>query len=86
MQAVLGPQVLFGLLQALSDPFRAVSVGFRGRKASNIAAVPQYGPLADVKPQSRPLYPVAITDVRGSIRSPEGKLKEIPRFVCFPGY
>ena len=86
MQAVLGPQVLFGLLQARSDPFRAVSVGFRGREASNIAAVPQHGPLTDVKPPSRLLYPVAIIDVRGSIRSSEGKIKEIPRFVCFPGY
>ena len=86
MQAVLGPQVLFGLLQALSDPFRAVSVGFRGREASNIALVPQYGPVADVKPLSRLPHPVAITSVRAPTRSSEGKIKETPRFKCFPEY
>ena len=86
MRTVLGPQVLFSLLQALSDPLRAVSVDSGRRETPDASVMPPYGPVADVELQSRLRRPVAVIDVRAPARGSEGWVKETPCFEGFPGY
>ena len=71
VRAVLGPEVLLGLLQAAGDPFEAISVDLLSREASAASVVPHHGSVAHVELQTDFCSPVAVVDVSGPTRSSE---------------